>query len=443
MPRHIPAVPFPEFPLRPHRNRQWFKSIWNPRTKKSEQFYFGSWSDDLKGERGLHDPVIGWLARRQGIKSGADNTRVTATAPVVTLGELMATFFGVQTQPSRRRRPFRPHPRRLHPRDGKIRRPAEAGDTCSGTSSRAFLRVYEAHDRRAKAGPLRSPPRENVCQHAPALRCQERLVPDAEHRHGLGCPGDRLGFRSPGQAPSGPEGLFRSDRDGGGAGQASSSCHDRLQSNHPPGHQLRPRAGRHVPPSDEDQRRFTFLLDCFTVLPQDSDLEQCRSRLLPEIACTHDTRLGPRKDETAGAHANRIPAKPANDLEHLRTNEAVLDALAPASARPHHGRGLLPPIHHRRPGADADGSFNESRLKVWRQQKPEILAQTILDADGTIAPTTGECKQGMSMSRNTSRRAVLKQAALASFATLGAGRLLSAAGTAATPPRTGYLAGSE
>ena len=47
----LPHVPFPEFPLRPHRNRQWFKSIWNPCTKKPEQFYFGSWSDDPKAER--------------------------------------------------------------------------------------------------------------------------------------------------------------------------------------------------------------------------------------------------------------------------------------------------------------------------------------------------------------------------------------------------------
>jgi len=43
-------------------------------------------------------------------------------------------------------------------------------------------------------------------------------------------------------------------------------------------------------------------------------------------------------------------------------------------------------------------TFNESRLKVWRQQGPDFFAQAILDADGTLAPTEGECKQGMDIS---------------------------------------------
>ena len=66
----LPSIPYPEFPLRPHRNGQWYKSVWNPRTKKSEQCYFGLWKDDPKGDRALHDPVSGWLARRpQGKRS--------------------------------------------------------------------------------------------------------------------------------------------------------------------------------------------------------------------------------------------------------------------------------------------------------------------------------------------------------------------------------------
>jgi hypothetical protein len=90
------------------------------------------------------------------------------------------------------------------------------------------------------------------------------------------------------------------------------------------------------------------------------------------------------------------------DLEHLRTNEAVLDAL---------GAQRLPDPTTagdfcRRFTTDAQiltlmETFNESRLKVWRQQKPEFFAQAILDADGTIAPTTGECKQGMDISYNS------------------------------------------
>jgi integrase len=94
MPVVLPPLPFAEFPLRPHRNGQWYKSVWNPRTKKSEQFYFGSWQDDPKGESALHDPELGWLARRQGILDGTDNVRVgTLSVPLtMTLGELMARF---------------------------------------------------------------------------------------------------------------------------------------------------------------------------------------------------------------------------------------------------------------------------------------------------------------------------------------------------------------
>jgi len=45
----LPKLPYPEFPLRPYRNGQWYKSVWNAWTKKFEQCYFGSWSDDTKG----------------------------------------------------------------------------------------------------------------------------------------------------------------------------------------------------------------------------------------------------------------------------------------------------------------------------------------------------------------------------------------------------------
>ena len=34
--RSLPKLPYAEFPLRPHRNGQWYKSVWNPRVKKSE-----------------------------------------------------------------------------------------------------------------------------------------------------------------------------------------------------------------------------------------------------------------------------------------------------------------------------------------------------------------------------------------------------------------------
>ena len=39
--------------------------------------------------------------------------------------------------------------------------------------------------------------------------------------------------------------------------------------------------------------------------------------------------------------------------------------------------------------------FNQTRLKVWKQQGPDFLEQAIIDADGTMVETTGECKGGM------------------------------------------------
>jgi hypothetical protein len=88
----LPKLPYEGFPLRRHRNGQWFKSVWNRRSKKSEQFYFGAFADDPKGERAMTDPVIGWLARREGIRAGIDNPRVQAVSGELTLGELMSRF---------------------------------------------------------------------------------------------------------------------------------------------------------------------------------------------------------------------------------------------------------------------------------------------------------------------------------------------------------------
>jgi hypothetical protein len=39
--------------------------------------------------------------------------------------------------------------------------------------------------------------------------------------------------------------------------------------------------------------------------------------------------------------------------------------------------------------------FNEIRLKVWRQQPSPFFEEALIDADGTMVPTCGECKAGM------------------------------------------------
>jgi len=42
--------------------------------------------------------------------------------------------------------------------------------------------------------------------------------------------------------------------------------------------------------------------------------------------------------------------------------------------------------------------INTIRLKVWRQQQADFFKEALIDADGTIAETTGQCKEGMDLS---------------------------------------------
>jgi hypothetical protein len=44
--------------------------------------------------------------------------------------------------------------------------------------------------------------------------------------------------------------------------------------------------------------------------------------------------------------------------------------------------------------------INKVRLKVWKRQSPSFFKEAVVDLDGTIAPTDGECKQGMDISYN-------------------------------------------
>jgi len=86
------------------------------------------------------------------------------------------------------------------------------------------------------------------------------------------------------------------------------------------------------------------------------------------------------------------------DIEIQRNDEAYLDALG---AR-------------RIPDPTTEGDFcrrfkvgdietlmdtiNEVRLGVWKLQPTAFLERAVIDADGTLAPTLGECKEGMDIS---------------------------------------------
>ena len=40
-------------------------------------------------------------------------------------------------------------------------------------------------------------------------------------------------------------------------------------------------------------------------------------------------------------------------------------------------------------------TFNEARLRVWKEQPADFFEEAFIDADGTLAPTGGVCKQGV------------------------------------------------
>jgi DDE family transposase len=45
-------------------------------------------------------------------------------------------------------------------------------------------------------------------------------------------------------------------------------------------------------------------------------------------------------------------------------------------------------------------TFNEARLRVWKEQPGDFFEEAFLDADGTMAPSDGWCKQGVDVSYN-------------------------------------------
>jgi len=45
-------------------------------------------------------------------------------------------------------------------------------------------------------------------------------------------------------------------------------------------------------------------------------------------------------------------------------------------------------------------AINETRVRVWRAQPAAFFDEAVIDADGTLAETTGECKEGMDIAFN-------------------------------------------
>jgi hypothetical protein len=86
------------------------------------------------------------------------------------------------------------------------------------------------------------------------------------------------------------------------------------------------------------------------------------------------------------------------DIEQRRQDEVYLDAL---------GAQRIPDpttagdFCRRFDEATIDAlqtAINETRVRVWRAQPAEFFEEAIIDADGTLAETTGACKEGMDIS---------------------------------------------
>jgi len=92
-----------------------------------------------------------------------------------------------------------------------------------------------------------------------------------------------------------------------------------------------------------------------------------------------------------------------DELEHIenrRNDEVYLDALGaeripdPTTAgdycRRYSGDDVLTLMN----------AINQSRLRVWKQQTDDFFDEAIIDADGTLAPTDAECKEGIDIAYN-------------------------------------------
>jgi hypothetical protein len=88
------------------------------------------------------------------------------------------------------------------------------------------------------------------------------------------------------------------------------------------------------------------------------------------------------------------------DLELLRNDEVYMDALGtPRIPDPTTAGDFC----RRFSDTDVESlmyAINRARLKVWKQQPSEFFKEAVIEADGSIVETTGQCKEGMDISYN-------------------------------------------
>jgi hypothetical protein len=88
------------------------------------------------------------------------------------------------------------------------------------------------------------------------------------------------------------------------------------------------------------------------------------------------------------------------DIEQRRQDEVYLDAL---NAQRIPDPTTAGDFCRRFREADIEAlqtAINATRVRVWRAQPAEFFDEAVIDADGTLAETTGQCKEGMDIAYN-------------------------------------------
>ena len=86
------------------------------------------------------------------------------------------------------------------------------------------------------------------------------------------------------------------------------------------------------------------------------------------------------------------------DIERLRNDEVYLNALGAETIPDPTTAGDFCRRFTEQDVQALMNIINDVRVRIWQKQPDAFFEQAIIDADGTIAPTYGECKEGMDIS---------------------------------------------
>jgi hypothetical protein len=90
--------------------------------------------------------------------------------------------------------------------------------------------------------------------------------------------------------------------------------------------------------------------------------------------------------------------KRLEDIELNRNNEAYMDALGAQRIPDPTTAGDFTRRFSVEDNITLMECINDARKEFWRVTKNDNLKEALIDIDGTMAPTYGECKEGMDIS---------------------------------------------